>query len=1217
LSPTSDSTRHRQDLDRHVVTAVLVTHDGARWLPGTLKALLTQTRPVQRLVAADTGSTDRGPAVMAEVIGAGNLVTLPRTTGYGEAVNEALRHPAATMAVPEAAELAHSRQVEWIWLLHDDSAPAATALEQLLAVADENPHVGILGPKLRDWYDERLLLEMGVTMDAAGRRDTGIDRREFDQGQHDGVKDVLAVSTAGMLIRRDVWDELDGFDVRLGLFRDDIDLGWRAHTAGHRVFAVSDAVVYHAEAAARRQRPIGLTSDDARRIDRRNALYVLLANVPFGVMLRTLVRNIFVSLVRTSALLIMKQPDAARSEMAALGDVLRDIGGLRRMRADRANGRTHAYRSIRRFQPRGLALRRLIDALGNRLSGTGPVDSAGRHHAFGDEGEEEEPLVPESRRWARRLFARPGVVTVLLLGAVTVAAGRSLITSGGRLGGGALVPAWGGASDLWAQYLTGWHPIGLGSAGGSPPAVGVLAALSTVLLGKPWLAVMALLLGCVPLAGLTAYIAARRIVPDAPPPAGPARPYGPRLQVPAPVIRSWAAVTYALLPVATGAVSAGRIGTAVVMVLLPLIGLQAIQILNPRGPDRVRRAGRAAWATALLLAVAMAFMPLAWVLAVIVGTLIWTAYGPTVPGGRRGARAAGQGATATVLRRNLLIALIVPPLLLLPWVIGLFLHPSRFLLEIGLNRAEIVDERLPALSILALNPGGPGTPELWTTAGLLALGLGALLLRQRRAAVLGGWMLALFGLLIAVLASAVTVTKGADTAVAWPGVPLAFAAAGVLVAAIVIVQRAMAALAGRRLLPRVAGALMLVAALSTPVLAAAAWVAAGGRGPLAAVDEDAIPAFVGVTGDAAVQPRMLVLNRQADGTVSYSVLRGAVPTLGESEIFTTDAAQARLDSLVAGLLAGRGNAESRGLTRMGVHYLLVPDPGRDPLTKVLDSAPEVTRLSRTEGFALWRLATPGGRLMLVDGNQITPLPVGRIDAQVRVPPGGPGRTLLLAEPADDGWRATLNGAAPRAKQVDGWAQAWDVPPTGGEFTLTRGMLTRHIWLGVQLAAVLVVVALALPGRRAEEPGAEPRHARSRRRRGPADELPASDELAESAEPPEPVLGVESGAPPPWTPGTAEPMIPADPAAEPVREPVAQQAREPAAEPGSRRRGRGTRRRRSARRLRLPRRLRRSGPGDKPEADKPEGGEPAAAGPAGAEGQPHEVAALGGPEAGDQ
>ena len=1160
MSPTSDSTRQRHDLDRHVVTAVLVSHDGARWLPGTLKGLLTQTRPVQRLVAADTGSTDRGPAVMAEVIGAGNLVILPRTTGYGEAVNEALRHPAATMAVPETVEPGYGRQVEWIWLLHDDSAPAATALEQLLAVADDNPHVGILGPKLRDWYDQRLLLELGVTMDAAGRRDTGIDRREFDQGQHDGVKDVLAVSTAGMLIRRDVWDELGGFDVRLGLFRDDIDLGWRAHTAGHRVFAVSDAVFYHAEASARRHRPVGLTSDDPRRLDRRNALHVLLANVPFGVMLRLVIRNIFLSLLRTAALLIMKNPEAARSELAALGDVLRDVGGLRRMRADRATGRAHAYRSIRRFQPRGLALRRLVDAIGNRLSGSGPVDSGGRHQAFGEGGEEAEPLAPETR-WVSRLFAHPGVVTVLLLAAVTLAAGRSLITSGGRLGGGALVPAWGGASDLWAQYLTGWHPIGLGSAGGSPPAVGLLAVLSTVLFGKPWLAVMALLLGCVPLAGLTAYIAARRIVPDAP--AGDAaRPAARWFRVPAPFVRSWAAVTYALLPVATGAVGAGRLGTVVVIVLLPLIGLQAIQILNPRGPDRVRRAGRAAWATALLLAIAMAFMPFTWVLAAIVGALTWVAYGPYVPG----------------LRRHLVVALAVPPPLLLPWVVGLVLDPPRFLLEIGLNRAGIVDERLPALSILALNPGGPGTPALWATAGLLALGVCALPLRRRRPAILGGWMLALFGLLGAVLASAVTVTKGADAAVAWPGVPLAFAAAGVLVAAVVAVRRAFEAMTGRRLLPRLGGALMLLVALSTPVLAAAAWVEGGGRGPLTAVDEDAIPAFVGVTGDAAVQPRMLVLSRQAGGKVSYSVLRGAMPTLGESEIFTTGAAQARMDSLVAGLLAGRGNAESRGLTRMGIHYLLVPNPAQDSLTGVLDAAPEVTRLSRTDRFALWRLATPGGRLMLIDGNLITPLVAGRIDAQVQIPPGAAGRTLLLAEPADDGWRAALNGTALRAKQADGWAQAWDVPPSGGQFTLSRGMLTRHVWLGVQLAAVLVVIALALPGGRAEDSRAEPWPSRSRRRGRTPDTPDATEDLA-----PE----IAAAAPPSAEPPAERPI---DPPAKAV----------PEAEP--RRRGRGTRRR-AGRRIRLTRRFRRSA--TDPPAD-----------PGGADPQ-REVAALRGPEAGEQ
>lgn len=346
------------NLDRHVVTAVLVAHDGARWLPDTLKALLTQARPVQRLVTVDNGSQDRGPAVLAEVVGAGNVLTLPRTTGYGEAVAEALRQAPATAPVPD--DDPGNPRTEWVWLLHDDSAPAHDALALLLRMAGTDPDAAVLGPKIRDWDDRRMLRELGVAIDGAGRRETGLDRRELDQGQHDGVRDVLAVGSAGMLVRRDVWDRLGGFDVEFGLFRDDVDFCWRAHAAGHRVVVVSDAVVHHAEASRRGVREIGMSAEHPRRRDRRNALYTLLGNLPFPAMLRALARNLWATLLRALHLLVIKQPGAAREELGALGDVLRDPGRLRRVRAARASGRKRVYRSVRRFQPRRVALRRLL-----------------------------------------------------------------------------------------------------------------------------------------------------------------------------------------------------------------------------------------------------------------------------------------------------------------------------------------------------------------------------------------------------------------------------------------------------------------------------------------------------------------------------------------------------------------------------------------------------------------------------------------------------------------------------------------------------------------------------------------------------------------------------------------------------------------------------------------------------------------------------------------
>lgn len=266
------------EFPRHVVTAVLVSHDGARWLPDVLAGLLGQERPVQHVVAADTGSADDSARLVTDALGAERVLHLARRTSFGTAVDEAVRtageltpddlpylkRPSGWDPVTRSwrddaydlPDLPHGEPVQWLWLLHDDCAPEPDALAELLRVVDTDPHAAIVGPKLRGWYDRKQLLEVGVSIANSGRRWTGLDRREQDQGQHDQVRTVLSVSSAGMLIRRDLWEELGGFDRRLPLMRDDVDLCWRAHAAGHRVLVAPDAILRHAEASARERRPI-------------------------------------------------------------------------------------------------------------------------------------------------------------------------------------------------------------------------------------------------------------------------------------------------------------------------------------------------------------------------------------------------------------------------------------------------------------------------------------------------------------------------------------------------------------------------------------------------------------------------------------------------------------------------------------------------------------------------------------------------------------------------------------------------------------------------------------------------------------------------------------------------------------------------------------------------------------------------------------------------
>jgi GT2 family glycosyltransferase len=244
---------------------VIVAHDGAAWLPRVMDALAKQTRSVQRVVAVDTGSTDRSGSMLGQAFGRAAVFGMDRTTGYGVAVAKALRHRSANAHVPLSGSSREDR-TEWVWLLHDDSEPAPDALQRLLAGAREAPQAAVFGPKIMDWSDRGILLEAGTTIDRAGRRITGIEPREVDQGQHDGDRDVVAVSSAGMLVRRDVWDQVGGFDPGMRLFREDTDFCWRVQAAGYRVRVITGAVVYHVEAAARNRRDA--SASRRRRRDR-------------------------------------------------------------------------------------------------------------------------------------------------------------------------------------------------------------------------------------------------------------------------------------------------------------------------------------------------------------------------------------------------------------------------------------------------------------------------------------------------------------------------------------------------------------------------------------------------------------------------------------------------------------------------------------------------------------------------------------------------------------------------------------------------------------------------------------------------------------------------------------------------------------------------------------------------------------------------------------
>ena len=702
------------------VSVVMVSHDGASWLPAVLDSIRAQSSAIAGVIAVDTGSKD-GSADLIEAAFAGDpsipaaVLRESGRTSYPQAVALAL-----------AALADHGIATEWVWLLHDDSNPAPDALEQLLGANVIRPDADFIGPKLREWPSLKRLVEIGVTISGTGRRETGLERGEYDQGQHDNIREVLAVNSAGLLARREALEALGGYDEHLPMFGNDIDLGWRAAAAGYTTIVVPQAVVFHAEAAHRGIRRTPLTGRHTHYQERRAALFTMLANCR-----RRCCRS------RRRGSRSARPADGRVPRRPIGGGGARRAGGLVSVysrpgsAARRPQGTTTAPGRATRPRPGPPAAAALVAALPARprlrQRPRGCRDQPGRRRrratpgrgrrarsvAAGRPAQDRRRRGLRGHRAGRPVPHQPRAVALAATAIAFVIGARDAF---GAVSGGALSPVPAGAGDWWALHYESWHPIGFGSAVPAPPYVLPLALIASVLGTATTMTL--LLVAAAPLAlwGGWRYLrVVGRLVSR----------YGaPRW------LLLWGSVSYALVPLVAGAWGGGRWGVVVAAAVLPWLAHAALGFAEPEGARR----WRAAWRTGLLLALLAAAAPVMWWLCAILAAVVVAAAAVVVRGAIRERSVWGPPA----------IALAVPAVLLAPWWLptvwegaggALFLDIGRWPtpatdgLELLIGRfAEVgapwwVGLVLPVLAVLALIPRATriGVVLCWLVAAVAAV----------------------------------------------------------------------------------------------------------------------------------------------------------------------------------------------------------------------------------------------------------------------------------------------------------------------------------------------------------------------------------------------------------------------------------------------------------------------------------------------------------------
>ncbi|MFN3229190.1 MAG: glycosyltransferase family 2 protein [Asticcacaulis sp.] len=239
------------------VSVIVLSYQSGGFLPRCLAAARAQTFRDYELILADNGSSDGAPQAAKTQDPGLILVENGANLGFAEGNNRAAR----------------VARGEWLVFLNPDAFAAPDFLQALMEAVDQYRAYSLFTACQRDAANPTLLDGAGDVMTGYGLPYRAGPGQPVSSAQTLG--EVFAACGAAMMIRRDVFLDLGGFDPDFFCYCEDMDLSYRARLEGHRVAYVPTAVVDHMGSAT-----LGVRSDFAVFHGVRNRLWLFFKVTP-------------------------------------------------------------------------------------------------------------------------------------------------------------------------------------------------------------------------------------------------------------------------------------------------------------------------------------------------------------------------------------------------------------------------------------------------------------------------------------------------------------------------------------------------------------------------------------------------------------------------------------------------------------------------------------------------------------------------------------------------------------------------------------------------------------------------------------------------------------------------------------------------------------------------------------------------------------------------
>jgi len=258
------------------IALIIVNFNGGDDLQRCLHRVRAQSRPPDRCIVIDNLSLKipiKGDESWLQGI---EFIKNPFNMGFASANN---------LGAQRALE------ADWLVFLNPDAFPEPNWLQSLEEASKAHPSTASFTSRQISFENPETLDGTGDGLSLAGRP----FRRGFGGKVHSGHSasgPVFSACGAAMMIKRDLFMDLGGFDDEFFCYLEDIDLGFRLNLLGYHCLYVEEATVFH-----RGSGTTGFRSEFSTYHGHRNMLWVLIKNMPTALLPLTIPLHLIITLL--------------------------------------------------------------------------------------------------------------------------------------------------------------------------------------------------------------------------------------------------------------------------------------------------------------------------------------------------------------------------------------------------------------------------------------------------------------------------------------------------------------------------------------------------------------------------------------------------------------------------------------------------------------------------------------------------------------------------------------------------------------------------------------------------------------------------------------------------------------------------------------------------------------------------------------------------------